>query len=62
VKPPRDVPYSVLVYSTAGAVGLATLENMMYIVLVGLQANLFLTIFTTFTRALMAVPLHATTG
>jgi len=62
VQPPRDVPYSVLVYSMSAAVGLATLENMMYIVIGGLRGNLFLTIFTAITRAAMAVPLHATTG
>jgi len=58
----RDVPYSVVVYSMASAVGLASLENLMYIVIVGLDGSLFLTLFTTITRAILAVPLHATTG
>jgi len=62
VKPGRDTPYSVLVYSAAGAIGLATLENMMYILLTGVKGSLILTLFTAITRAIMAVPLHATTG
>mmetsp|Transcript_26354 Transcript_26354/g.37103 ORF Transcript_26354/g.37103 Transcript_26354/m.37103 type:complete len:361 (-) Transcript_26354:57-1139(-) len=60
--PHRDSPYSVAIYSTAGAIGLATLENMMYVLIAGANGDLFITVFTAITRAFMAVPLHATTG
>jgi len=58
----RDVPYSVVVYAVAGAVGLATLENLLYIMSVASTGNFLLSCFTASTRAVMAVPLHATTG
>jgi len=57
----RDFPYSVVIYSASGALGLASLENMMYIVSASAKDPIG-GLFTAITRAFMAVPLHATTG
>jgi len=61
VQPGRDHPYSVVLYSVSGALGLASLENMMYIVNASAQSPIG-GLFTAVTRAFLAVPLHATTG
>jgi RsiW-degrading membrane proteinase PrsW (M82 family) len=61
VMPGRDFPYSVVIYSAAGALGLASLENMMYIVSASARDPIG-GLFTAVTRALLAVPLHTTTG
>lgn len=57
-----DSPYSLLLFGAAGAVGLATLENMMYIVTTGFDGSLASIVVTTLARMFLAVPLHATTG
>jgi len=62
IQPGREVPYSIVIYSLAGALGLATFENMMYILSVGIGGSIFLTGFTTVFRALLSVPLHSCTG
>jgi len=63
VKPNRDIPYSVVIYSVSAAVGLASVENMMYIIGVGLKTeSIIATTYTTVSRALLAVPLHSITG
>jgi len=46
----------------SGALGLATLENFMYVVIAGLTGSVADAIFTAVFRGLLAVPLHATTG
>jgi len=61
VVPGRDFPYSVVIYSASGALGLASLENMMYIVTASAKDPIG-GLFTAITRAFLAVPLHATTG
>jgi len=60
-KPEREVPYSLVIYSAAGALGLASLENMMYIVRAS-WGSVEAGVFTAISRALLAVPLHTTTG
>lgn len=59
---PRDCPYSVVIYSMSGALGLATLENFLYVVVSGLTGSIETTVFTVLFRGLLAVPLHATTA
>jgi RsiW-degrading membrane proteinase PrsW (M82 family) len=46
----NDLPYSIVICSTAAAVGFATLENMMYIVTTGTNGSLASIIFTTIAR------------
>jgi len=62
VEPNLDSPYSVVIYSMANAVGLATLENLMYVLSVGASGNIERTAITAVLRAFIAVPLHASTG
>jgi len=62
VKHGREVAYSLVIYSLASALGLASLENMMYLVNIGAKGDFAVTIFTAVTRALLSVPLHACTG
>jgi len=58
----KEYPYSVVLYSVAGSLGLATLENMLYLIAVVLSGDLTTAIFTAVMRAVVAVPLHASTG
>jgi len=62
IQPGREVPYSIVIYSMAGALGLATLENMMYVLNAGIGGSILVTSFTTIVRGILAVPFHSCTG
>ncbi len=55
-------PFSVVIYTVAGAVGMASLENLMYIMGIVLKGDIGLALSSTITRAFLTIPLHATTG
>jgi len=62
VKPGREVPFSLVIYSMSGAVGMASFENMMYILNLGLKGSALQTGITSIARGILAVPLHCCTG
>lgn len=58
-----EVPYSFVIYSAAGAIGLATLENIIYVLQFGITTKSpIVAASVAITRAFLAVPLHVSTG
>eukprot|EP01119_Soliformovum_irregulare_P002839 TRINITY_DN13098_c0_g1_i1.p1 TRINITY_DN13098_c0_g1~~TRINITY_DN13098_c0_g1_i1.p1 ORF type:complete len:299 (-),score=47.80 TRINITY_DN13098_c0_g1_i1:211-1107(-) len=61
-EPPHDAPYTFALYGIACALGLATVENLGFMVVVSMKQNYFLLIFAFFARSLLSVPIHTFTG
>jgi len=57
----KDIPYTISILCVAGALGLATLENLMYVYFTSFQ-SLLSAFVTSIMRAFLSVPLHASTA